>query len=747
MILNYKNVYSACYFLRRMRNIKISSLILVILFCFQAFSFAQEKVIDSLNKVLLQHKKNDTIKVNLLNRLAIGYSSFDINISVEKAQEAYDLAKQLNFRKGEAKSLLRFGHNYTKKAELDSAEIAANKALSICEDINDQRCINASYICLAEIAYYNNDSDKATDYYRKLVDIFKRSGDSLRQADMLNNLGILSYRKGDFDEAIDLYKKAHKIREQLGKEKSSLGTLNNIGTICLNQGRYAEALKYFNRCLNIFREDNNKRGIALITYNMSAVYYELKRYDKTLRYLDESLALSRELKNRRQIASCLVNIGAVYADLKEFHKALDYMTESLRISNEINDKAEISACNFQLGDLYFLMNQPKKALKHHKTYLKLSVLIEDKLQICQAHISLARTYVLLQDYSNALDHAQKGKKIAVDLELLTQQKLALDALATIYSKTANYKKAFESHQQFKIVNDSLFNKENIEKITQLEYEYKYKQALDSASIRELKLTKTVNATSQDLEKSQRNLFLGVIAFLAMALILGTIIFFLKLRHEKTKTHNIAIEQKLLRSQMTPHFIFNSLSVLQGMILNKEDKKAVFYLSKFSKLLRITLENSRDKMVPLQEELEAVKSYLELQNLEESQAYQYTILVDESIDESSIEIPPMLIQPFIENSIEHAFENQKENRKIDVLLKYLNKKLICTITDNGIGIETQKVTKKEHKKSLATTITSERLKKISKDYKTEGSVRIENRQKYNEQGTIVTLVIPYKLEIA
>ena len=178
-----------------------------------------------------------------------------------------------------------------------------------------------------------------------------------------------------------------------------------------------------------------------------------------------------------------------------------------------------------------------------------------------------------------------------------------------------------------------FNKENIEKITQLEYEYKYKQALDSASIRELQLTKTVKDTSQNLEKSQRNLFLGVIGFLLTAIILGGIIFFLKFRNQKTKTHNIEIEQKLLRSQMTPHFIFNSLSVLQGMILNNEDKKSVLYLSKFSKLLRITLENSRDKMVPLHQELEAVNNYLELQNLEVSQSYQYTILVDDKIDVS------------------------------------------------------------------------------------------------------------------
>jgi sensor histidine kinase YesM len=184
-------------------------------------------------------------------------------------------------------------------------------------------------------------------------------------------------------------------------------------------------------------------------------------------------------------------------------------------------------------------------------------------------------------------------------------------------------------------------------------------------------------------------------------------------------------------------------VLQGMILNKEDKKSVFYLSKFSKLLRITLENSRDKLVPLSHELEAVNNYLELQNLEASQSYDYTILVDKNIDEDIFRIPPMLIQPFIENAIEHAFENRKENRKIDIELKYVSGDLICTITDNGIGIDAQNSHKRKDKKSLATTITSERLKMLSKDFNIDGSVCVEDRKKYNEQGTIVTLVIPYK----
>ncbi|MFD0964255.1 sensor histidine kinase [Pseudofulvibacter geojedonensis] len=227
----------------------------------------------------------------------------------------------------------------------------------------------------------------------------------------------------------------------------------------------------------------------------------------------------------------------------------------------------------------------------------------------------------------------------------------------------------------------------------------------------------------------------------IVLFLITLFFYLKLQTEKSKTQNVIIEQKLLRSQMTPHFIFNSLSVLQGMILNKEEKKSVLYISKFSKLLRIILENSRDKMVLLSEELLAIENYLTLQNLE-SNMYSYTISTDNTVNTSLFKIPPMLIQPFVENAIEHAFANQQKDRSVDIRLTYSNKNLICTVTDNGIGIESLKYNKNRYKKSLSTAITSERLQMLSKDFKMKGSVSLEDRKKYNEQGTIATLVVPY-----
>lgn len=723
-----------------------STILLSVFLLFSTTILSQNNKIDSLKIELQNHKEKDTTRVNLLNALAFSYFNKDMPKTIEYLDEADSIAQVIHFKKGKARSIYIRGITEAIQANFDQALHYYNKALELYESIDFKKgianCYNAMGITFKNMGQLR----KSISYFEKAITIEEEIGSDNLSASLIN-LGSAYQDLGELNKAISPLKKALSIAKADGNEQRIAYSLNNLGTIYTDKGNYPLALEYYKKSLYINEKLGDSLGIANHLDNIGGIYQAQKDYDKAMYYYEITLEIHKRTNRKQRISGLLNDIGIIHEENGDYKKALNHYIEALGICKEIDAKGDIPYILNNIGTVYLALKDYGTAKQYLTMAKKNSIAIENKKALCDAHIGLARTYVSQKAYDSALSDAIEAKKISKKSGYLKQQKEASEILSKIYKATGNYKNALENHQQFKILNDSLFNKESIEKIAQLEYEYKYKQALDSASIRELRLTKTVQATSQDLEKSQRNLFLGVIGFLVTAIVLGGIIFFLKLRHEKAKTQNIAIEQKLLRSQMTPHFIFNSLSVLQGMILNKEDKKSVFYLSKFSKLLRITLENSRDKLVPLNQELEAVNNYLELQNLEASQSYDYTILVDKNIDETVFKIPPMLIQPFIENAIEHAFEDSKENRKIDIQLKYINDKLICTITDNGIGIDTENGHKRKDKKSLATTITTERLKMLSKDFNIEGSVNIEDRNKYNEQGTIVTLVIPYKKDIA
>jgi len=728
---------------------KIPKTLLVFLFLFVSTTIlAQNKVIDSLNNELRIHKENDSLKVDILNMLAFNYRRHNISIAEEKSIAANTLAKELAYEEGFAKSILMYSKIHILKGEYNEALKDALTSLQLYEDKkgDNYKGLLESFTTLGMIYNYQNDSNTSIEYFNKSLSLAENKGDLEAQASSLNNIGITYYIKGEYEKAVGFFKNSITIDEELGDNIKTLPTLNNIAAIYSIQGRYTEALEYYNKILPLYRQDNQKDRIASTLHNIGIIYSNIEQHNKAYTYFEESLQIFREIGLKLKIAKSLNSIGSVYVDLKEYQKGLTYLNESLSINKEINN-SDLMIANFNsIGKAHINLKEPKRALNSFKSSLTASNSVNDKRNIGGSHINLAEVYCILENYTKAFYHAKEGKKIADDLEMLSEQKQANYLLSKIYENKGIYKKALENHKKYKALNDSLFNKKNIEKITQLEYEYKYKQALDSASTRELKLTKTVTATNKDLEESQRNLLKGVIAFLIIALVLGTIIFFLKLRNEKAKTQNIVIEQKLLRSQMTPHFIFNSLSVLQGMILNKEREKSISYLSKFSKLLRTTLESSRHKVVPLSEELSAMDSYMDLQNLDVKPPYNYKLSVDSSIDKSTLKIPPMLIQPFIENAIEHAFPNKKGDKEIKINLALSREhKLVCTITDNGIGINLGLQKTKKNKNSLATTITSERLKMLSKDFKMKGSITIEDRQKYNEQGTIVTLVIPCKLD--
>jgi tetratricopeptide (TPR) repeat protein len=707
---------------------------------------SQTPKIDSLKIELQNHNEKDSMRVNLLNELAFSHFSRDMPKTLEYLDEANALAEVTHFKKGKARNIYIRGITEAIQSNFDQALLYYNEALQLYENIDLKKGIASCYNAMG-ITYKNKGEYRTSiSYFNKSIKIEEEIGSNNLSASLIN-LGNTYSNLGEFDKAIPPLNKALSIAKANKNEQRIAYSLNNLGTIYLDQGNYPLAQEHFKESLYIDEKLGDSLGIANHLINIGWIYKTQKRYDKAMKSYEKALEIDRRIDNKSGVSSNLNDIGTIHEEIGDYKQALSHYIEALRINKQIGSKNGIPNNLTNIGEVYLSIKDYRTANQYFLEAKKASIEIGNKRVLCEVYIGLSRTYASQKAYKSALSNALKAKEISEKSGFLNSQKDAAGILSKIYEATGNYNKAFLSQQQLKILNDSLFNKENIQKITQLEYEYKYKRALDSANIRELKLTKTVKSTSDDLERSQRNLLLGVIGFLTMILILGAIIFFLKLRHEKSKTHNIAIEQKLLRSQMTPHFIFNSLSVLQGMILNNEDKKSISYLSKFSKLLRITLENSRDKMVPLQQELTAVSNYLELQNLEVSQSFLYTILVDETIDETLFEIPPMLIQPFIENAIEHGFKSIKENRKINVRLMYANKELICTIADNGIGIDAQKENKKVNKKSLATTITSERLKILSKDYKIEGSIRIEDRQKYNEQGTLVTIVIPYKIHVA
>lgn len=727
-----------------MKIINILIAFLIISLFFTDSVFAQNEYVDSLKVELQNHKERDTIRANILYDLAFSYFQRDMKLTNLYIDEAETINDSLKFTKGKANILYIKGIIESRKSNNENGLAYFKKSLKLFESINDEKGMSSLYNALGIVHYRQSLYEEALNYYKKSMLIYEAIGDKETLVGSLLNTGTIYAETGQYPEAISNFKKALKYSKDIKYDYGIPYSHNNLGIVYQDLGNFPLAIEHFKQALYYKEIEGDTLGMTKTLNNLGNVYRNMGQYDNALKYHNQSIGFQPKNGNKSTIAKNKGNIGLIYKIKKEYTKALEFMNESLVISQGINDAKQVSISLRNIAEVNLLLKKPSIARDNYVKSMAISKEIGDQNGLAQNYLGIAETYLDEKQYKKALFYALKGEAISNTLKVTQSQKKASEILFQIYEKQGDYKKAYINHQKFKTLNDSLFNKKNIEKITQIEYEYKYKQALDSASIRELKLTEQVTATGVDLAKSKQNYLWAVIGVLLVSILLGFTIFYQKFRTIKAKNQTIATEQKLLRSQMTPHFIFNSLSVLQGMILNKEDKKSVSYLSKFSKLMRITLENSRDKLVLLSQELLAVENYLALQNLE-NESYQYTISVDDTIDSDVFQIPPMLIQPFVENAIEHAFTEQIHPKTIDIKLNYSNKNLICTIADNGIGINVQKENINGHKTSLATTITSERLQILSKDLKIKGSISIEDRAANNEKGTLVTLIIPHKLE--
>ncbi len=226
----------------------------------------------------------------------------------------------------------------------------------------------------------------------------------------------------------------------------------------------------------------------------------------------------------------------------------------------------------------------------------------------------------------------------------------------------------------------------------------------------------------------------------------------EVRHKARVDRQMAeYEIKALHAQMNPHFIFNCLNSIREMILNNENRQASHYLSKFAQLIRITLNNSSKPFISLQNTIDYLRRYLEMEQIRTSN-FSYHITVDDAVETENTFLPPMLIQPFIENAIWHGVSSTYQPIKINICFTRKNNQLLCIIEDNGIGIGASLKNKKQQGEtqadydSLGITNVHQRIQVLNEKYHLHSSVTIEDKNNlplYNETGTLVTIYLPLK----
>jgi sensor histidine kinase YesM len=209
---------------------------------------------------------------------------------------------------------------------------------------------------------------------------------------------------------------------------------------------------------------------------------------------------------------------------------------------------------------------------------------------------------------------------------------------------------------------------------------------------------------------------------------------------------------LLRSQMNPHFIFNSLNAIKLYIINNEKEKAVYYLNKFSKLIRKILTTTQAKQISLAEEIETLELYMNIENIRFENNIDFAVKVDETLNIDTIQVPCLFLQPFLENAIWHGLSAKKGSKELQIRIEsYKNHFVKINIEDNGIGRKkSAELAKKKllQKESFGIKLTNERMNMFYSEYKNSHSLKFTDLNDKDDKpiGTKVELIIPLRKNI-
>ena len=341
----------------------------------------------------------------------------------------------------------------------------------------------------------------------------------------------------DYSQSFQCYEKGLKVAEKIGSKTGITACLNGIGIIYDTEGNYTQALIFYQKGLKLNEEIGSKEDIEIFLINIGVIHDAQGNHEKALEYYKKALKISENIEDKEGRVICLLNIGDVYITQKEYDKSLDYTKQGLALAEEIGYHEGVNYCLESLGEIYQKKGDYEQAFQHYNKALNAYQEIDDKYSICTAYLGIARLHFEQQDYAKSLDYANKTLQITNEIQVLIEKRDTHELLSQIYATTNEYQKAYKNYLEYKMLNDSVFNKKNIQETTGLEYQYKHEKEKQVIALEQAKKDAIQEAESKQQSKV-RNLLITGIVLTILCVLMAVYGLFLK-----RKANTILAEQK------------------------------------------------------------------------------------------------------------------------------------------------------------------------------------------------------------
>ncbi|MGZ5134076.1 MAG: tetratricopeptide repeat-containing sensor histidine kinase [Flavitalea sp.] len=571
--------------------------------------------------------------------------------------------------------------------DLESARPYADSIRIGAEKLNDKAAVAYAHFYYGFIARFEGNYSQGLDHLEKFIQYNTEHGDSIRVASGLYQVGVITQDMGDYDKSLSSHHRVLSIWQKEGNYYQVGSTLNSIGVILKKMKRYHDAIEKYQSASAIF-DSLGVEDRGYVRTNMANAYAEINEFEKASYHYAQAVSINKEYNNEVEVAACLQNIGKMLNKLQRYDSALVYHLQSFSILEHTPQKHEIAMCLHQIG----------------------------------------YTHLKMENYSVAQKNLTSSLSIAIGIMAKPLMRDIYEDLSHLYAKQKDFAKAYEYHQLFSTLKDNVLNETTTQQLNELET--RYETGEKDKQIVLLEKEWQVQEKEAQRQATLKKAFIGGLLLISLLAILLVYIFRQRFKNQKLlslknneirdadfKRHMSELEMKALRAQINPHFLFNCMNSINRMILQGETERASAYLTKFSKLVRLILENAETPTVSLENELALLESYIQLEELRFKGKISYNISVDKSIEPESTYLPSMVLQPFVENAIWHGLMHKEGNEKgkISIAVIEENGRLLCTIEDNGVGRErAQQLLEKSVLKgrSMGMKITEDRLKLLN-----------------------------------
>jgi tetratricopeptide (TPR) repeat protein len=650
-------------------------------------------------------------KANHLARIARYYIDNGLIMSdsaLHYARLAFDYAKEKNYRFQLCSGANQYAKALLQTTNADEGLKYYRLCTKLAHELANDSMLALGYRGIGEALYYKSDFNQAIDTIRRSMFYFKRTGNfrEISNANMV--ISNINGDQGNYEQAFEGAREALRVGDSVNDRNNVVLSLAQLGYLYKSVGDYETAMEYYRRGFT-YKPPEGVWGYRYLSSRMGDLYIALGQFDSAYFYIRQSFSGNSDSKTSK------LKMGEYFLAIKNYDSALFYFKDLYDDKNMRGESNIPITAGLGLAKVYLDQKKYKLAEKY-------------------GLISLKQAW-------------KKGIKQAVHD--------GCHLMYRLHQELGQPGHAFYYYTGYVNMKDSIITDQFKGKL----YEFRRK-AEDERKMAQIELLQKEKLISeQALRETQilRNILMGGILFLC---VLGGIIFWtvsLKRKNEKLENDRIQtelqrrasdLEMQALRAQMNPHFIFNCLSSINRFILKNETDKASDYLTRFSRLMRLVLINSQKPLIVLEDEVEMLRLYIEMEQLRFKHAFDYSVTYTNDIEPANILIPPLLLQPFCENAIWHGLMHKDGHGHLAIAFTMHDSVLRCTISDDGIGrAKASEIRSRssEKLKSFGLKLTADRLALFNEDRSVQTSYKIDDIKDKtgNVVGTIVTLEIRFK----